>query len=95
MAVMALIAAAVGDTANATFFRKSADALSASINTHMFDREKGCHVDGLLTATNHSAIHSMVFPLDFGITPPSDRATCVQSMLDRFNASGVWTRTLS
>lgn len=88
MAVMALIAGAVGDTSNATFFRKSADALRTSINTYMFDTVKGCYRDGLLTATNHTAIHSIVFPLDFGITPPSHRATCVQSMLDKFNASG-------
>jgi hypothetical protein len=87
MAVMALIAAAVGDAANATFFRKAADDLSASINAHMFDREKGCYVDGLLTATNHTALHSTVFPLDFGITPASDRASCVQSMLAKFNES--------
>jgi hypothetical protein len=89
MDIMALIAVAMGDTANATFFRSSASNLSASINAKMFDRAKGCYCDGLCgSKTNHTALHSTVFPLDFGITPPQHRATCVQSMLAKFNESG-------
>ena len=60
--------AAGGHDADADFFDSAATALRAAINSQLYNASCGCYEDGL--AANHSAWHSSVYALAFGVPTP-------------------------
>lgn len=69
---MAGIAAALGKTEDAASWKKAADEQKASFNKAFFNRKAGNYRDGI--GTDHSALHSNMFPLAFGLVPEKRQA---------------------
>lgn len=64
---MAGIAAVLGKTEDAASWKKAAEETKASFNKLLFNRKAGNYRDGI--GTDHSALHSNMFALAFGLVP--------------------------
>ena len=69
---LAGIAAALGKTSDAASWQKAADEQKASFNKAFFNKKTGNYRDGI--GTDHSALHSNMFPLAFGLVPEKQQA---------------------
>ena len=65
--VIARIAEVLGKTAERDAFLKQAGYVKQQFNKLLFDKKKGYYKDGI--DTNHSALHSNMFPLAFNMVP--------------------------
>lgn len=63
-----MAAAAGGHDADAELFGTAATALRAAINARLYNASCGCYEDGL--GAGHSAWHSSVYALAFGVPTP-------------------------
>ncbi len=65
--IMAKIAEVLEKEKDKIFFEDRAEKVKESINEKLFDYSKGIYIDG--EGTNHSSLHSNMFPLAFDIVP--------------------------
>ena len=72
--MMSMIAGVLGKTADRDLHLKQAEYVKQQFNKFFLDRKKGYYNDGI--GTDHSALHSNMFPLAFGMVPAkNNRAT--------------------
>ena len=85
---MALIAEALGRDSDARMFRRKADRLHKVFNDSLWDDATGAYVDGL--GSEHSSIHSNLFPLAFGLVPTERVEAVLEFVKSRDMACSVY-----
>jgi hypothetical protein len=88
LALMARIAEALEKRDDAKFYRDRAGLVRDAINRKMFDPQRRIYVDGI--GSNHSSLHSNLFPLAFGIVPPEHHRAVVDFVKSRGMACSVY-----
>ncbi len=82
------LAEALGRKDQAIEFADRAAAVKNSFNALLLDREKGFYRDGI--GTDHSSLHSNMFPLAFGLVPEEFRMSVVEFVKSRGMACSVY-----
>ena len=67
LVLMGKMAEAIHKQTDAEFFDQKAQKVKEIFNVKFFDSKKGIYIDGI--GTDHSSIHSNMFPLAFGLVP--------------------------
>ena len=88
LVLMAEIARALGETADAQRFAEAAARVKSSFNEKLLDRAKGIYVDG--EGSRHSALHANMFPLAFGLVPPEHVSSVVEFIKNRGMVCSVY-----
>jgi hypothetical protein len=88
LALMAKIAAALGNKADARDFQSAADKSLATFNSKLFDAGTGLYIDG--EGSSHSSQHANMFPLAFGLVPAERRPKVVDFIKSRGIACSVY-----
>jgi alpha-L-rhamnosidase len=88
MVIMAFFARLLDKHDDAIGFDYRAARVKKSINTYLFDVEKGHYVDGI--GTDHGAVHSNMLPLAFGIVPEGYVGSVVKYTKSRGMACSVY-----
>ncbi len=88
LVLMAEIAQALGEIADAQRFVEAADRAKSSFNEKLFNRAKGIYVDG--EGSRHSALHANMFPLAFGLVPPEHVASVTEFIKSRGMVCSVY-----
>lgn len=88
MRIMAELARVIGKDSDADLFAKLAEKTKQSINTKLFNREKGIYIDGI--GSTHASIHANMLPLAFGIVPEKYRQSVVDFVKSREMACSVY-----
>ena len=86
--VIAHIAEALGKTGDRDTYLKKAERVRQQFNKLLLDRKKGYYTDGI--ETNHSALHSNMFPLAFGMAPAANLKTVTDYVRSRGMACSVY-----
>ena len=81
LVLMGKIAHLVGKHEDFTFFKERAKMVRESLNRLLFDGQRGIYVDG--DTTNHSSLHSNLFPLVFGIVPQVNKKSVIEFIKSR------------
>ena len=68
LVLMARMAEAVGKGQDTRHFTEAADRVKRSFNEKLLDKQRGIYIDG--EGSTHSALHTNMFPLVFGLVPP-------------------------
>lgn len=90
---MAEIAAAIGETGDATIFATRANALRAAINSRLYTSSSGKYVDGMDgsgTLVDHYALHSSAFALAFGVPEEAEAPRVADYVASRGMACSVY-----
>jgi hypothetical protein len=82
------IAEALGKTGERDAFMKQAEHVKQQVNKLLLDRKKGYYNDGI--GTDHSALHSNMFPLAFGMAPAANNRAVTGFMRSRGMACSVY-----
>ena len=77
LGLMADMATALGNTSDATNYRKMQATATAALNAKLFNTMTGLYVDG--ATSSHSALHANMFPLAFGLVPAIAWRACSRS----------------
>ena len=88
LVLMARISDALGEKADAAYFRKQAGVVHDAVNTLLFDKEAGCYRDG--PGTRHCSLHANMFPLAFGMVPAERLASVLEFIRSRGMACSVY-----
>ncbi len=88
MKIMAEFAGILGKSDEALDFEMRAARVKKSINTLLFNKEKGYYKDGI--NTDHGAIHSNMLPLAFGIVPDAYKKKVVDYVKTRGMGCSVY-----
>jgi hypothetical protein len=88
MVLMAEIADLLGRSADKDRFDLMASRVRQSINTKLFDPEKGIYLDG--EGATHSSLHSNMMPLAFGLVPEAHKESVVEFIQSRGMACSVY-----
>ncbi|MBN1293094.1 MAG: alpha-L-rhamnosidase [Candidatus Latescibacteria bacterium] len=88
LVLMAEIAQALDNSADAEFFAQQAEKVKASINAKLFDTKRGIYKDG--EETDHVSLHANMFPLAFGIVPDEYKESVVEFIKTRGMACSVY-----
>ena len=83
MQLMAEIAAALGNTADAEYFSRETARTQAAFQKEFFNEATGIYRDG--EKTEHSSLHANLFPLAFGLVPEEHR----DGIRDRLSQQGM------
>lgn len=86
--LMARIAEVVGNEEDAKSFTQEADAFPALFNDAFSDAGTGLYRDGI--GTNHSALHTNLFALLFGLVPEARRKTVTGFIVSKKISCGVY-----
>jgi hypothetical protein len=86
--IMSCIAEALGNTADRDAYMKQADHVKQQFNKLLLDKKKGYYNDGI--DADHSALHSNMFPLAFGMTPAANLKAVTDFMRTRGMACSVY-----
>ena len=86
--VIARIAESLGKTADRDAYMKQAEYVKQHINKLLLDKKKGYYNDGI--DTDHSALHSNMFPLAFEIAPAKNNKAVTEFMRSRGMACSVY-----
>ncbi len=82
------IAQAVGKEDEARHYAEEAEYIRKQFNRLFFDKKNGRYRDGL--STDHSALHSNMFPLAFGMVDPRNMKTVTDYIKSRRMACSVY-----
>ncbi len=82
------IADALGKTADRDAYLKQAEYVKQQFNKLLLDKKKGYYNDGI--GTEHSALHSNMFPLAFSMVPAKNNKTVTDYMRSRGMACSVY-----
>ncbi len=85
---MAEMAEAVENKADAAFLRQKAAAVKTAFNGCFFDETRGVYLDGI--GSDHASLHANLFPLAFGLVPPSRLERVIELVKSRGMACGVY-----
>ncbi len=88
LVLMSRLALATGNSAESRSLKDRAQQVKKSINTLLFDKNRGVYVDG--TDTGHASLHANMFPLAFGLVPDEHTASVVQFIKSRGMACSVY-----
>ena len=69
-------------------FTEIADSLGKNFNMHLLDNKKGVYVDGI--GTDHSALHSNIFPVVFGLVSEPNKRVIAEFIKSRGMACSVY-----
>jgi len=83
---MSELASILGKAEDADFYRKRASLVRSAINALML--KQGRYVD--YPESGHTALHSLIFPLAFGIAPEAGRAELLRDFQSRGMACSVF-----
>ena len=86
--LIARIAEVLGHTAERDAYMKQAQNLKQQFNKLLFDKNKGYYNDGI--DTDHSALHSNMFPMAFGMAPEQNKKTTTDYIRSRGTACSVY-----
>jgi len=86
--VISRIAETLGKTADRDVYLKQAEHVRQQFNKLLFDKKKGYYNDGI--DTDHSALHSNMFPLAFEMVPAKNNKTVTDYMRSRGMACSVY-----
>jgi hypothetical protein len=70
------------------FFQTRSQLVKNSINSKLFNREKGLYIDG--ENSSHSSLHANMFPLAFGLVPPQNLKSVLAFIKSRGMACSVY-----
>ena len=82
------IAEVLGKTADSDAYLKRAEHVKQQFNKLFLDTKKGYYKDGI--GTDHSALHSNMFPLAFNMVPAKNNKTVTDYMRSRGMACSVY-----
>ncbi len=86
--ILANIADIVGEKDDAVFFKKRTTTLKNDFNKVFLDTKRGIYNDG--DTTNHAALHSNMFALDFGLTPQKHQSSVLDHIISKGMACSVY-----
>ena len=86
--VISRIAETLNKTADRDNYLKQAEHVKQQFNKLLFDKKKGYYNDGI--DTDHSALHSNMFPLAFDMVPAKNNKTVTDYMRSRGMACSVY-----
>ncbi len=86
--MMSRIAGALGETADRDAYLKQSEHVKQQLNKLLLDKKKGYYNDGI--GTEHSALHSNMFPLAFGMVPAKNNKAVTEYMRTRGMACSVY-----
>ncbi|MCG9793159.1 family 78 glycoside hydrolase catalytic domain [Flavobacterium algicola] len=86
--LMVDIANAIGKKEDAIFFKDKAEKVMETINSKLFNHEKGYYLDG--ENTTHSSLHANMFPLAFDLVPQEHVKTVTDFVKTRGMACSVY-----
>ena len=86
--IIARIAEVLGKTADRDAYLKQAEHVKQQFNKLLLDRKKGYYNDGI--DTDHSALHSNMFPLAFSMVPAKNNKAVTDYMCSRGMACSVY-----
>lgn len=86
--LMAWIAEQVGQDGDSAEYRRQAEQVCQSINSLLFDPERGVYLDG--EGSEHASLHANLFPLLFGLVPPPRVRRVVDFVKSRGMACSVY-----
>jgi len=86
--VISRIAEALGETADRDAYLKQAEHVKQQLNKLLLDKKKGYYNDGI--DTDHSALHSNMFPLAFDMVPAKNNKAVTEFMRSRGMACSVY-----
>lgn len=85
---LAQIANVLKQTADEKQFAELAQKLRVSFNEKLLDKKRGVYFDGI--GTDHTALHSNMFPMAFGLVPEKHRETVNKFIQSRGLACSVY-----
>ncbi len=88
MLIMAEFANILGKKSEAIAFTTKAEKVKKTINSKLFDAEKGYYIDG--EGTEHASIHANMMPLAFGLVPEEYKSSVVKFVKSRGMACSVY-----
>jgi len=86
--IISLIAKVLGHTEDEIKYNREAEYVKRQINTLLFDSKKGIYKDG--ADTEHSALHSNMFPMEYGMAPAKSIASIAEFIRSRGIACSVY-----
>lgn len=86
--LMAEIACFLDKNEDAILFKKKANTVKETINTKLFNKEKGYYIDGEGSA--HSSLHANMMPLAFGLVPKEHITSVTDFIKTRGMACSVY-----
>ncbi|MBN2000242.1 alpha-L-rhamnosidase [candidate division KSB1 bacterium] len=86
--LLSRLAGALGDSAESQYLNSRVTQVKESINTLLFDKNRGIYVDGI--GTNHTSLHANMFPLAFGLVPQQYIPSVVKFIKSRDMACSVY-----
>lgn len=86
--LMAKVAKVVGKPDDARRYAADAQRARRSLNTKLFDAERGVYVDG--EGTKHASLHANMFPLAFGLVPPERVKSVADFIISRGMVCSVY-----
>ncbi len=88
LVLISRLAEALGKSSEAEDFLAKANKVKEALNSLLLDGETGIYRDGI--GTEHSSLHSNMFPLAFGMVPESYRESVVEFVKSRGMACSVY-----
>jgi len=88
LGLMADLANALGNTADATRYRTMAATATVALNAKLFNASTGLYVDG--QTSTHSSLHANMFPLAFHLVPADRQAKVTSFVMSRGMACSVY-----
>ncbi|HEY8926567.1 MAG TPA: family 78 glycoside hydrolase catalytic domain, partial [Polyangia bacterium] len=88
LGLMADLANALGNTADATRYRNLAATATAALNAKLFNASTSLYVDG--QTSTHSSLHANLFPLAFHLVPAERQAKVTSFVTSRGMACSVY-----
>ncbi len=82
------IARSIGRDTDALYYTNEAARIKKQFNHLLFDDKKGCYRDGL--SSDHSALHSNMFPLAFGMVDARNKEAVIRHIKSRRMACSVY-----
>ena len=86
--ILSRIAEALGKTSDRDIYLKQAEYVKQQFNKLLLDRKKGYYNDGI--DTDHSALHSNMFPLAFDMVPAKNKKAVIDFIRTRGMACSVY-----
>ena len=88
LVLMSKIAKALNQTDDVAFYQQKAKQVKHSINTKLFDLERGVYVDG--EGSTHASLHGNMLPLAFDLVPEEHIASVTKFIKSRGMACSVY-----
>ncbi len=86
--LMSEVAQVVGKMEDSRFFEELSLKVKESINTKLFDSQRGVYIDG--EGSTHASLHSNMLPLAFGIVEPQNIESVAEFVKSRGMACSVY-----